>query len=434
MRSGTRFRLFPQAPFGNPIEPETVRVSSPAGSLGPGPSDRRMYVVDPIERRQPYGLAHGLHGVPVLYLPPWDGPIAPPAMPGPGGHFDHLVPGTREFEAAHVFGTIRFVLDVWEGYFGRPIPWHFERHYRRLEIMLNRDLDNALAGYGFIEAGADTGAGNQYRPFSLNFDVIAHEVGHLIIYSEIGVPGIEIEAGEHLGFQEAAADLIALISVLHFDSVVHELLENSHGNLYTFNKLNRFGELSHNEQIRLASNPLKLSDFAFGWYDEHDLAEPLIGAMFDILVDVFHESLLDRELIRPEVEDLADRLERRPEYAPLIQLLFDEAYARDSAGFKEALLDARDDLGLALAATLRQLSPHGLSYEDVGEAMLTVDRAFSAGRYQRLIVNNFRWREIGRAVVGPRLAPPAGVSHTFSARTLLPEDNGSLPGPHRRVR
>lgn len=424
--SGTHFNLFPQPPFGGAVPLEMVRLSSPVGSVGPGPADERMYVVDPVGKLDPYGIAPGHLNAPVLYLPPWNGPAYAPAMPGPGGHFDHLEVGTPEFEAAHVFGTVRFVLDVWEDYFGRPIRWHFERGYRRLEIALNRDLNNALAGYGFIEVGADIGDDDEYRPFSLSFDVIAHEVGHLIVYSEIGMPDIET-GGEHLGFQEAAADLVALISALHFDSVVDELLENSRGNLYTFNALNRFGELSRNEQIRLASNPIKLSDFEAGWHDEHDLAEPLIGAMFDILVDIFHERLLDRALISPEVEDLADQLERRPEFAPFIQSLFDEAYARDPAGFKEALLDARDDLGLTLAATLTQLSPQLLQYDDVGEVLLAVDRSFTSGRYQRLIVSNFRWRRIGAVVVGPRLAPPTAASHAFSARTALPQDHGRHP-------
>jgi hypothetical protein len=37
----------------------------------------------------------------------------------------------------------------------------------------------------------------------------------------------------------------------------------------------RFAELACNEQIRLASNAVKLSAFADGWDDEHDLSQPL---------------------------------------------------------------------------------------------------------------------------------------------------------------
>ncbi len=427
---GTKFRLFPQAPFLDPGKPpETVRVSSPAGSVGPGPSDQRMYVIDPVGKRRPYGIARGPYGTPFLHLPPWDGPVYSPVPPSPGGHFDHLDVGTPEFEAAHVYGTVRFVLDVWEGYFGRPIPWHFGRDSERLELALNRDLENALAGYGYIEVGTHFGEGGEYRPYSLNFDVLAHEVGHMILYSEVGLPVAETEEGEYFAFHEATADLMALISVLHFDSLIEELLANSRGNLYSFNRLNRFGELSGNQQIRLASNLIKLSEFEDGWHDEHELGLPLIGAMFDILVDVFHENLVERGLISLEFEDLADRVERRPEYMPLIQSLFDKAFERDPKGFEGALLDARDDLGLALAATLTQLSPHFLNFDDVGDTMLMVDRELFAGRYQREIRNNFRWREIGTAVVGPRLSPPDAASHAFSARAVVPETQRQLPIP-----
>ena len=44
---GTRFRVFPQPPFADPSAlPEIIEVSSPAGSIGPGPADERMYFVD----------------------------------------------------------------------------------------------------------------------------------------------------------------------------------------------------------------------------------------------------------------------------------------------------------------------------------------------------------------------------------------------------
>ena len=47
---------FPQPPFGSPVPLETVWVSSPAGSVGPGPADERMYAIDPLRQAQPYGI------------------------------------------------------------------------------------------------------------------------------------------------------------------------------------------------------------------------------------------------------------------------------------------------------------------------------------------------------------------------------------------
>lgn len=427
---GTRFRLFAQAPFLRPDDPpDIVQVSAPPGSLAPGPADERMFVIDPIGKQRPYGFFTDARGQRGLYLPPWDGPVRPPVEPSADGHFDHIEPDAPGFEVVHAFGAVHFVQDIWESYFGRPISWHFGGLQDPLEIVHYPHFDNAHAGYGFLELGADFMEDGEVRPFSLDFDIIAHEVGHLIIYSVIGIPHPETEEGEYFGFHESAADLVTLLSVLHFESVVDRLLNQSRGNLYTYNELNRFAELSENTQIRLASNSVKLSEFADGWKKEHQLSEPLTGAMFDIFVDIFHESLLDRRLISPEVEDLADQLQRRPDYADAIQVFFDEAYPRDPAGFKIALLEARDYLGTALARTWERLSPHYLNYDDVGAALLEVDRELTGGRYRRLIVNNFRWREIGDVTVGPRLSPPDSESHAFSDRTATPQTR-----PRRRRR
>jgi hypothetical protein len=426
-RLGTRFKLFPQPPFGSPVEAETIWVSSPAGSVDPGPSDERMFVVEPAAEKQPYGIGYGPYGSPYVYLPPWEGPAAPPVLPDEEGHFDYLEPGMPEFEAAHVFGCARFVLDVWEGYFGRRIPWHFEPNLDRLEIALLPDYDNAQAGFGFLELGSYFLENDETAPFTLNFDIIAHEIGHLIIASEVGVPTVDTAEGEYFGFHEGIADLVALVASAHFDSVVDELLEQTAGNLYVLNRLNRIGEISDNKEIRTASNTVHLSAFADGWIDEHDLSLPLSGAMFDILVDIFHELLVQRRLISAEMEHLADVVERRPDYEVLIQSLFDETFKANAAGFKEAMLSARDQLGRYIAQALIRLSPHHLNYDDVAAVLLAVDQDLTGGRYQRLIARNFALRGIGSVRVGPRLKPPGAESHAFSARTVMPSLAARLP-------
>ena len=207
--------------------------------------------------------------------------------------------------------------------------------YEFLEVALLRPLNNATAGFGFMEIGSSITEAGEAHPFSLNFDVVAHELGHLIIYAEVGLPADDATDGEYFGFHEAAADLTSMVAVMHFDAVLDHLLETTHGNLYTFNELNRFAELSPHTQIRIASNDRKLSDFAAGWRDEHALSEPLTGAIFDILVDVFDENLLDRGLISPEVEDLLDQFERFPQYEGAIQSLFDEAYRGGAKGSEQ---------------------------------------------------------------------------------------------------
>jgi hypothetical protein len=429
--AGTRFRLFPQAPFlARFRHPETIRVSPPAGTVGPGPADERMYVIDPIGKPMAYGLAKDERGISTYLLPPWPGPVELPALPDADGHFDHIAIDSPEFEAAHLFGAVRRTLDIWEDYFGQRIEWHFARDFDRLELVLQRNLlDNAFMGYGFLEVGVHRDADDAIMPFSLNFDVIAHEVGHCIIYSMVGVPIPGNVDAEYYGFHESAADLTALIAALHFDTVNDELLATTHGNLYTLNVVNRIAELSSSHQIRLAANPLTLLHFVAGWRDEHALAQPLTGAMFDIFVDLFHEELEARGLITAGQEDLSDKLEDFPNYHRVIQPMFDEAYAAAPGGFRAALIAARDTLGVYLAQTWRRLSPDNLGYADVGRTLLAVDRMLSGGRFGSIITTNLRWRAIGEARVGPRLRPPSQDTHFNLPRIFVPPQGPRLKRP-----
>ena len=431
----TRFRLFPRPPYANPGRPpETVAISVPPELIGPGPSDDRLYVIDPVRKAHSYGIVPGPYGTPHLSLPPWRGAIRPPARAGSDGHFDRIPVEAPEFAEAHVYGSIRFVLDVWERYFGRPIEWHFARDFDRLEVVMLPALPNAHVGYGFMEVGAHRNEDGTLAPFGTNFDVVAHELGHLIIYGTLGVPSRETERGEYFGFQESAADTTAMVASLHFESLVEHLLEDTRGNLYTYNELDRFAELSATEQIRLASNSVKLSQFAAGWEDEHELSQPLTGAVFDILVDIFQENLVERGLIGRDVADLTEQVKKRPEYAATIQTVFDAAYPGQREGFRAALVEARDYLGVALAETWKRLSPDFFDYEEVATLLLAVDGALSGGRYREEMTESFVWREIGRVKVGPRLSPPNNSSHVFSARTLVPEIGRRLPKMSYRER
>ncbi|WP_170474229.1 hypothetical protein [Ruegeria arenilitoris] len=419
---GTRFLLYPQSPFLEPgMKPEMVEISAPQGSIGPGPSGPRMYAMNPIGKTTPYGaMIPGPDG-PQMYLPAWDGYILPPPEPDEFGNFIHIDPSDPAFEAAHLFGSAHFTMDVWEGYFGRPIPWHFEQDFDRLELSLLPSLDNAHIGWGFLETGGTTEHGEEYRPYSLNFDVVAHEIGHAIIYSVIGLPSDGDATGEYYGFHESAADMVALLASLHFGSVVEDLLRNTRGNLYTYNRLSRFAELSQNAQIRIAANDRVLSEFSHGWSSEHALSEPLTGAMFDILVDIYHERLVAHDVIDPEMEDLSDELEGTPEYNEIMQDLFDEHYAENPEGFRIALVEARDLLGSYLADAWEMLDADMLSYFGVERALLVVDQEITGGAFRRIIEGNFRMREIGLTRPGPRLSKPDGTSHASSVRTLKPE-------------
>ena len=423
---GTRFRLFPEPGFVSAYrEPSLVTVSSPAGSLGPGPSDARMHAIEPLGKTQPYGMALTSYRRPFVYLPPWRGDIAPPPEPDREGHFDYLRPEDPGFATAHAFGSVRFVLDVWEGYFGRPIPWHFREDYEQLEISAMPGWPNGQAGYGYLELGELPGDDGVPHSFALNFDVIAHEVGHLLLYSVIGLPTPQGQTPEFYGFHESAADLVSLIAVAHFEALIDDLMRQTHGNLYVMNRLNRIGALTAHSQIRVASSRLQMRDLAGRRVKEHVLSQPMTGALWDTWVDLFHEGLVARGLISQSVEELADEVEYEDDPERLIQPDFDAAYAADPAGFKRAFVQARDEMGRLLAGTWGALGPQRLDYREVMALLLEVDERLNGGRFGRIIARNFALRDIG--AYSGALDARFGSSHNASTRVLRPEVSRGLP-------
>ena len=255
----------------------------PSNVMQQGPADDRMFVVDAINKK-PYSSSD---------YPPYRGKKNGPVKPGPDGHFDHLVPGTRDFSAAAMFATVRRVLDIWEDYFEHPIEWHFDPDFARLELIPLIEWDNAQSGYGFMEFGYSRlpgGGIDHSRPYCQNFDVIAHELGHNIMFSIVGIPSNPAdEAIDYGGMHESAGDLIAIIAALHFDSVVNYLLQHTMGNFFTVNELSRIGELSDSREIRVAFNDARMSDIG---NELHDRSLPLTGGIFDVMVEVYQKETI----------------------------------------------------------------------------------------------------------------------------------------------
>ncbi len=413
---GTRFRLFPQPFFLESYrDPVVVELPIPPGSLAPGPADSRMYAIRPIGKTRPYGFTE----TGALYLPPWSGPILPPPAADAQGHFDWLTPGDPRFLPAHAFACAHFVLDVWERFLG-PVRWHFADVFPRLEILCLDGWDNGQGGFGFLELGENIRWRGKAHSFALNFDTIAHEIGHLLVFAHLGLPDPAEQSGEYRGFHEAMADLVALVAAAHFDAVLDEVLEKTKGNLYVTNELGRFAELSASEQIRIASNSVTLEEFAIGWSDEHDLALPLLGAFFDILVEIFQTLLVERGHLPASIIEFADNVERMQAFQHPIDELYEKAYARDPAGFRQALAAARDILASYLAALLKALPGAPISYARIRALTVAIEGRITGGRFARAVEESFAWRRIGEVQVGPLLAALPSRSHISSARTAVP--------------
>jgi len=378
---GCRFLIYPQAPYLSGYEkPEPVWISTPPGSLQAGPANRRMYVRDPILSKELYEFP---------YLPPFVGATHPPAEPGLDGHFDHLTPGTRQFIAAHAFASAQRVLDIFESFLGHEIPWYFADTYERLEIIPWVEWRNAQSGYGFLELGVDREGEDEVSPFALNFDVIAHEVGHAILFSLFGAPESGLSGGDFGAFHEANSDLISLLSFMHFDSGLDRLLRHCDGNLLVLNELNRIAELTGNRQIRLAGNARRLSEVTS---EIHDRSRPFTGAVFDTIVDGFHWRLVERELADEALLDVDIRELGEGQMRRLSSFTADAFRARPYL-FKTALIEARDEVALALARSWPRLDPNTLSFTEAADIVCRLGAAQSAGLAARF-ETNFRWREI----------------------------------------
>lgn len=378
---GTRFLLYPQAPYVSGYDkPEPVWISTPPDRLQPGPANRRLYVSDPLLEKEPYEYP---------YLPPFAGAVYPPVAAGPDGNFDHLTPGSREFVAAHAFASAQRVLDIVESYLGHEIVWHFADTYERLEIIPWVEWRNAQSGYGYLELGVDRGADGEAAPFALNFDVIAHEIGHAVLFSLFGAPEAGLGAEDFGAFHESNSDLISLLSFMHFDTGLDRLLRHCEGNILVLNELNRIAELTGDRQIRLASNSRRLSEVSG---EIHDRSRPFTGAVFDTIVAGFHMRLAERELADPRLVDIDLHDVDGPQLQRVSQFTA-EAFRSRPYLFKTALIEARDEVALALTQAWPRLDPDRLSFADAAMTLCECADAASpalAARFE----DNFRWREI----------------------------------------
>ena len=395
---GTRFRLF--AVYAEGMAPETVDITLPPGFIGPGPSDDVLFVAHAADKPAPYD--------PPGYAPPYTGRLLKPALPGRDGHFDHIGLDTPQFLAAHLYGAMRHTLDIWQHYIGHRVVWWHAAQYPRMELIPLLDWNNAQSGPGFMETGLYRGPDGATQPYALNFDVIAHETGHQILFSQMGVPDPERLGVPFLAFHESFSDLVALIGVMHFPSVRTRLLAQTQGNLYVLNLVNRIGETSAHSQIRLASNTATMDDVAGialapdgSWIDpsgqgrnQHAVAGPLTGAVFDILVEVYQDALVASGLIAPDDDARGwTRAEVDAAFADL-HAQSARALARFDDGFTAAIIHARDTVGRAMAHVIGCVRPDGLTFDEVAARLIEGILQQGNGALLPAMLGHFLWRGI----------------------------------------
>ena len=355
-----------------------------------------MYVVDAI-RKEPYrDPANGNY----IWRPPYpkSKPRERPVRPSSRGDFDHPRPGSRLFSAATAYASVRCVLDIWEFYLGRRLSLVGKSGQRKFEIIPRVTAlgDNAWSGEWYIELGfADR---NPRKPYCENLDVIAHEVGHIILKHVIGPTPkgrLEFERKSH---DEAGADLVSLVSILHFDRVVDAVLERTRGKLFSVNILSQIGEyrmgwsgrraarlLFQNKTMRSVAHARRAGD-------KYVYARPLLGAAFDILVEIYEARLVRRGLITPELADRSTHATARGHSA--IRREFAAAYTQNPDGFAEALREATADFARLLATAWRMARRTGVTFSRVASNIAAGDARLNRGRYARIIRRAFAKRRI----------------------------------------
>lgn len=397
-RPGVRFRLFPAYADGF-AEPELVVLSPLPGTVGPGPADATMYTINPLHKDAPYD--------PPDYVPPYRGPVHAPALPDRYGNFDWIPVESEQFLAAHTYGTARRTLDIWEAYLGHPVVWWHAAFLPQIELVPLVHWDNAHSGPGFMEMGARK-TDDGIAPFCLNFDILAHETGHAILFSQIGTPPEDAVTREFLAFHESFADLVAVIGILHFRSITGHLLAESQGNLYVLNVVNRIGTLSRTEQIRVASNVAKMDQVADlrlapdgSWIDptglnrnQHSIAEPLTGAIFDILVEFYQDDLVDKGLIPPASDVRGWTRDEVDESFSALHAQSARAFERFTEGFAGSLDRARDLVGQCMAHVMLTVRPETLNFPIVAARFLEAAVAMGEGNILPALLEHFLWRGI----------------------------------------
>ncbi len=230
----------------------------------------------------------------------------PTASPDSNGDFlfDHTKDPKR-FDSVHTFSVIRQVVTMFNRAlkrmgFQKDFEWQWGNRpinvYPHAGKMANAYYSrNERALKFFYFTPADKSKNDVYTTRSM--DIVSHEAGHAILdglkpgYFNSWHP----QTG---GLHESFGDLSAIFTLLSqldmCEAVVAESKANLHNKTFISALAEEFGEaLGRPMGLRNADNKLKLSDVST---EVHDISQVFTGAIYDILADMFEDSLkMDRE-------------------------------------------------------------------------------------------------------------------------------------------
>jgi hypothetical protein len=227
--------------------------------------------------------------------------------------------------------------------------------------------------------------------------VVAHECGHIILKRVIGPAPAGRRGFERRAHDEAGADLVSLVCILHFDSVVNTLMAQTRGKLYSQNVLSQIGEYRRGRGRRFATRRMfhdrTMRAVARARRDEdpYAYAQPFLGAAFDILVEVYEDHLVQAGLIGRE---LARRSRGAGARARGVRRAFAARFKLNPDGFADALREATADVARLLARAWRASRRTGVTFSRVASNLAAADARLNRGRYGPIIRRAFGRRGI----------------------------------------
>jgi hypothetical protein len=245
---------------------------------------------------------------------------------------------------------------------------------------------------------------NQRQPYCENIDAVAHECGHIILKRVIGPAPSGRPQFERKAHDEAGADLVALVCILHFDSVVNAVLAETRGKLYSLNILSQIGEYRRGRRGRTATRKMfhdrtmRAVARARRDDDKYTYAQPFLGAAFDILVEVYEDHLVRAGLIGPELARHSVRAAARAQRR--IRREFAARYKLNPDGFADAMREATADFARMLALAWRASRRTGVTFSRVASNIAAADARLHRGRYGSIIRRAFGKRGITVRVRG----------------------------------
>lgn len=395
-RNGTKFLIYAQQRDAG-FTPEVVRIAARPGTIHAGPRDRTIHVIDAVNKASYRDdETEEIRGRPPY--PPGRGRFRP-ATPR-RGHFDHLDPRRRQFSATAAFAVVRGTLEIWQHYFQQPLRWHFEKTFGpSLELIPRVRSYNAWSGDGYLEFGfPDFPDSHGADPFSENFDAVAHETGHLIMKSVVGTMPDDEKSMQYRAHEEAAADLVALVAALHFDSVVEHVLQETRGFLFSENAACRVSEWGPepDEHIRTIFNEDTMASVRKSkTVNKHGLSHPFSGAAYDVLVGIYQAKLVERGAIPKSLARRSRHVPGRP--MPRLRGEFARRFVAKHDDFVAAIGAARHEFAHLLARAWKSTPMHVLSYARIVASLIAADRALFGGAYGTLIRRAFAARGIAPA-------------------------------------